>query len=84
MQESTVTIKGQTTLPRDVRQALGLQPGDRLRYLILDGGEVRLLRSRPLMSLAGLLDDRAIRPRSLEEIEAATAQAAVSDGLPEA
>lgn len=84
MQESTVTIKGQTTLPRDVRQALGLQPGDRLRYLILDGGEVRLLRSRPLMSLAGLLGDRVTRPRSLEEIEAATAQAAVSDGLPEA
>jgi hypothetical protein len=24
MQESTVTIKGQTTPPRDVRQALGL------------------------------------------------------------
>jgi antitoxin PrlF len=51
MQESTVTIKGQTTLPRDVRQALGLHPGDRVRYMILDGGEVRIVRSRPVMAL---------------------------------
>ena len=40
MQESTITTKGQTTLPRTVRTALGLAPGDRVRYVILDG-EVR-------------------------------------------
>jgi AbrB family looped-hinge helix DNA binding protein len=43
MQESTVTSNCQTTLPRDVRAALGLRPGDRVRYLIIDG-EVRLLK----------------------------------------
>ena len=43
MQESTVTIKGQTTLPRDVRAALGLSSGDKVRYVILDG-EVRILK----------------------------------------
>lgn len=53
MQESTVTVKGQTTLPRDVRVALGLSPGDKLRYLVLDGGEVRIMRSRPVRELAG-------------------------------
>eukprot|EP01036_Dinobryon_divergens_P049782 gene49782-66684_t len=57
MQESTVTTKGQTTLPKDVRTALQLHPGDRVRYMILDGGEVRLVRSRPVMQLAGLLDE---------------------------
>ena len=40
MQESTVTMKGQTTLPKDVRLALGISSGDRVRYVILDG-EVR-------------------------------------------
>ncbi len=30
MQDSTVTQKGQTTLPKPVRAALGLQPGDRV------------------------------------------------------
>ena len=34
MQESKVTSKGQTTLPRDVRSALGLEAGDTLRYIV--------------------------------------------------
>lgn len=76
MQESTVTIKGLTTLPRDVRQALGLQPGDRVRYMILDGGEVRIARSRPVMQLAGLLKDRTDKRASLEDMEEAIAQGA--------
>lgn len=69
MQESTVTIRGQTTLPRDVRQALALQPGDKLRYLILEGGEVRILRSRPVSALAGILARPDASPVSLDEME---------------
>ena len=51
MRESTVTSKGPTTLPRDVRAALALNPGDRVRYVILDG-EVRLLKARPVNDLS--------------------------------
>lgn len=76
MQESTVTTKGQTTLPKDVRAALQLNPGDRVRYMILDGGEVRLVRSRPVMQLAGLLKDRTDKWASLEEMDEAIAQGA--------
>lgn len=47
MSESSITIKGQTTLPKTVRQALSLRPGDRLRYVILDNGQVRLMRTAP-------------------------------------
>jgi antitoxin PrlF len=77
MQESTVTIKGQTTLPRDVRAALQLHPGDRVRYMILDGGEVRIARSRPVMQLAGLLKDTTTIRASLTDIEEAIAKGAV-------
>ena len=77
MQESTVTTKGQTTLPKDVRTALQLHPGDRVRYMILDGGEVRLVRSRPVLQLAGLLKDRTDRQVSLEGIDEAIAKGAV-------
>jgi AbrB family looped-hinge helix DNA binding protein len=76
MQESTVTVRGQTTLPRDVRAALQLGPGDKVRYFILDGGEVRLVRSRPVTQLEGVLKDRAGRKVSLEEMEAAIAEGA--------
>lgn len=75
MQESTVTIKGQTTLPRDVRQALDLQPGDKLRYMILDGGEVRIVRSRPVAGLAGMLQRPGRAAVSLEDMDQAIAAA---------
>jgi antitoxin PrlF len=78
MQESTVTIKGQTTLPRDVRRALGLASGDKVRYVILDG-EVRLLKSRPMNELAGILTRPGRRPVSLDEMEDAIAAGAADD-----
>ena len=73
MQESTLTVKGQTTLPKDIRLALGLRPGDKVRYLILDGGEVRIVRSRPVADLSGALKDAVRRVVSLEEMDEAIA-----------
>jgi antitoxin PrlF len=79
MQESTVTSKGQTTLPKDVRAALHLHPGDRVRYMILDGGEVRLVRSRPVTELEGLLKDKVSRTVSLDEMEEAIVRGAMGE-----
>lgn len=79
MRESTVTVKGQTTLPKDVRSALGLAPGDRVRYLILDGGEVRIVRSQPVVKLVGLLKGRSNRRVSLEAMEEAIARGATGE-----
>lgn len=77
MQESTVTSKGQTTLPKDVRTALDLHPGDRVRYMILDGGEVRLVRSRPIAGLQGLLRDKVSRTVRLEDMDEAIVGGAI-------
>ena len=76
MQESTVTVKGQTTLPREVREALGLKPGDRIRYLVLDDGQVRILKPRSVMSLAGMLHRDGQQPVTLEAMDAAIARGA--------
>ena len=38
MLESSVNYRGQTTLPKPVRDSLGLQAEDRVRYVILDEG----------------------------------------------
>ena len=46
MVESAVTSKGQTTLPKVVREALGVVPGDHVRYVIFDNNEVRLIPVR--------------------------------------
>ncbi len=73
MYESTITTKGQTTIPKFVREALGVHTGDRLRYVITDG-DVRLLPLKPVGRLFGVL--RVQGPAlTVEEMEKA-----VSDG----
>ena len=82
MQESTITVKGQTTLPRDVRAALGLTSGDRVRYVILDG-EVRILKARSVKELRGALARPDQRPVSLDKMDEAICAAATERALPE-
>jgi antitoxin PrlF len=77
MQESTVAAKGQTTLPKDVRAALSIKPGDKLRYLVRDG-EVRILRARSILDLKGVLKRSGQAPVSLEAMEEAIADGATN------
>lgn len=72
-----MTIKGQTTLPRDVRAALGLSSGDKVRYVILDG-EVRLLKAGSVKDLRGILARADQSPVTLEEMDAAIAAGATA------
>ena len=45
--ESTLTDRYQTTVPVAVRQALQLHKRDRIRYRVMDGGQVLLERAQP-------------------------------------
>ncbi|MBN1423691.1 AbrB/MazE/SpoVT family DNA-binding domain-containing protein [Candidatus Fermentibacteria bacterium] len=38
MPTSTITSKGQTTIPKEVRDFLGVHPGDQVDFVIQDGG----------------------------------------------
>ncbi len=75
MVESSVTSKGQTTLPKPVREALGIVPGDRLRYVIFDNNEVRLMPVRPLSRLFGAFKHEGA-PVTLPDMERAIADGA--------
>ncbi|MEO1724818.1 MAG: AbrB/MazE/SpoVT family DNA-binding domain-containing protein [Pseudomonadota bacterium] len=74
--ESTVTSKGQTTLPKDVREHLGLKAGDKVRYLVVDD-EVRLVRPRKVMSLCGSLPHEG-DPVSLDDMDEAVRDGAAA------
>jgi antitoxin PrlF len=42
---ATVTRKGQTTIPKDVRAAANLKPGDRIHFTVLEDGTI-ILRAK--------------------------------------
>jgi AbrB family looped-hinge helix DNA binding protein len=37
---ATVTSKGQTTIPKDIRVAANLKPGDRIHFAVLQDGTI--------------------------------------------
>ena len=65
MSTSTLTSKGQTTIPKDVRKRLNLHPGDRLEFVIDEDGRVLVLSaSVDASELAGILK-RPAKPVSV-------------------
>ena len=56
MSESTVTSKGQTTVPREVRERIGADPGTRLVWHVMPNGSL-IVRAKTgsLLDLAGSL-----------------------------
>ena len=76
MIHSTLTDQGQTTIPAQVRKALGLKPRQRLRYELVEGGVLIRPETETLMDLAGSLhSDRG--PFTKQQIENSLAEAAV-------
>ena len=74
MIESSITKKGQTTLPKPVRETLGVQAGDRVRYVISNGA-VRILAVRPISRLFGMLQHNGPTV-TVEEMEQSIADGA--------
>lgn len=74
MATSTITSKGQVTVPKEVRERLGVKEGDRLVFRFDATGHlvVEPERENPLSGLAGLLRHLAKdRPVSVEEMKQA-------------
>ena len=75
MFESSITIKGQTTLPKAVRDSLAVKAGDKVRYVIADEG-VLIMPVRPTSRLFRSLkyDGPTV---SVEEMDRAAAEGAI-------
>jgi len=71
MAASTVTSKGQTTIPGEIRRHLKLKPGDRVEFVVERDGKVTLVPATiDITALKGMLGP-ARRRVSLEEMDAA-------------
>ena len=73
--ETTVTSKGQVTIPKAMRDQLNLAPGDKVKFFLQPDGRLVILPKLPITALKGMV--RPIgRPVSLEEMDAAIAKGA--------
>lgn len=72
MPRSSLTSKGQTTIPREVRTHLGVQMGDQLDFVIQPDGTVVLKAGTVQVSaLRGILHRKGMRVVSVVEMNAA-------------
>ncbi len=54
--DATLTSKGQITIPKEIRDRLGLQPGDGMTFTLMpDSTVVMRVKTRSIMDLAGVL-----------------------------
>jgi len=67
--ESTLTSKGQTTIPKDMRDSLGIKSGDRMTFTLMPDGTVLLrVKNKSIMSLAGSLKKKGRKPVPVEQL----------------
>lgn len=76
MTQAQIGPKGEVPLPADVRERLGLKPGDRMEFFVRDNGTVVMIPLRhKAIDLFGMLP-RPPRAISLEEMDEAIEQEA--------
>lgn len=76
MATATITSKGQLTVPKAVRDALGIGPGDRVDFVrMADGNFAVLPATRSVKTLKGIIP-KLKKPVSLEDMDAAIASGA--------
>lgn len=81
MPTATVTSKGQITLPAEVRRSLGLKPGSRVAFVLVDEGTYELVPATgTVRSLRGRVPSPAT-PVTVEQMEAAVADAVADEAL---
>jgi antitoxin PrlF len=74
--ESALTVKGQATIPKAIREHLGLEPGHRVKFFVHPDGSVVLVPKLPAAALRGMIRRRGRRRVSLAEMTQAAAEGA--------
>lgn len=75
MNISTITQKGQVTLPAEIRKVLGVKTGDRIQFIYKNGRvSIKLIKQFDIEDLFGMLPQPG-RTLSGEEIDKGIAKA---------
>jgi antitoxin PrlF len=65
--DSTLTSKGQTTIPKAIRDSLKMKTGDRMTFTLMPNGVVLMrVKNKRVADLAGLLHKKGRKPVPVE------------------
>ncbi len=71
MTESTITAKGQTTVPADVRALVRAKPGTKLVWSVTpDGTIIVRAKTKSILDMAGMLKAKEGKRVSVEDMNA--------------
>lgn len=77
---TTITKKGQVTIPAGIRHSLGLAPGDKVAF-VLESGEVKVRPVKSALAASfGAVKPRR-RPEDFDELERLAEEAMAEDAL---
>ena len=67
--DATLTSKGQTTIPKQIRDELGMKPGDRMTFTLMpDSTVVMRVKSKRINDLAGALYKKGRKPVPVDQL----------------
>ncbi|OGT14102.1 MAG: AbrB family transcriptional regulator [Gallionellales bacterium RIFCSPLOWO2_12_FULL_59_22] len=67
--DATLTSKGQTTIPKEIRDELGMKPGDRMTFTLMpDATVVMRVKNKNISALAGTLHKKGRKPVPVEQL----------------
>jgi antitoxin PrlF len=67
--EATLTSKGQTTIPKEIRDGLHMKEGDRMTFTLLPNGTVLMrVKNKSAMDVAGRLYKKGRKALPIEDL----------------
>jgi len=67
--DATLTSKGQTTIPKEIRDSLCMKAGDRMTFTLMpDSTVIMRLKSKSVTELAGALHKKGRKPVPVEQL----------------
>ena len=67
--DATLTSKGQTTIPKEIRDSLSMKAGDRMTFTLMpDATVVMRVKTRSVTELAGVLHKKGRKPVPVEQL----------------
>ena len=67
--EATLTSKGQTTIPKEIRDSLRMKAGDRMTFTLMpDATVIMRVKSKSITELAGVLYKKGRKKVSVEQL----------------